>query len=283
MLQPQQRNRLFVFIAATIVLVALAATLPTMHFESGEPFPFSGLPTAAVELGGEQSGRFVWLVVLIFWVGLSFSIIYMLISPEGRKVLLRLLPVVIVLLGFMQLFGNRKLKPVGREVQRQGAGQISISEFTVPPTPEFVTDPPNWLLLGANVIIGLLLLGAMWLGWRWYRHRQEDDSQAMIVREAERTLADLEAGGDLKSSIMRCYADMSRVLQQEKHVHRHHGMTVREFETQLASIGLADQHVQRLTRLFELVRYSPNTPGERDEREAVDCLHAIVRAYGESV
>ena len=75
---------------------------------------------------------------------------------------------------------------------------------------------------------------------------------------------------------------MSEVLQREKHVRRHQGMTVREFAVQLAAAGLADQHIDRLTRLFELVRYSPNTPGERDEREAIDCLHAIVQAYGES-
>ena len=72
------------------------------------------------------------------------------------------------------------------------------------------------------------------------------------------------------------------IREHEKHITRRLGMTVREFETQLVSLGLDNSHIQRLTRLFEFVRYSPNTPGDSEEREAIACLYAIVRAYGES-
>jgi hypothetical protein len=54
-------------------------------------------------------------------------------------------------------------------------------------------------------------------------------------------------------------------------------MTPREFEARLATAGLREDHIQRLTRLFEAVRYGTQSPGKREEREAVDCLTAIVR------
>ena len=57
-------------------------------------------------------------------------------------------------------------------------------------------------------------------------------------------------------------------------------MTPREFEQYLAKSGLRTEDIQRLTRLFESVRYGDKSPGKREEKEAVDCLNAIVRAYG---
>jgi hypothetical protein len=45
---------------------------------------------------------------------------------------------------------------------------------------------------------------------------------------------------------------------------------------------MRDDHIRRLTRLFESVRYGGNTATEREKREAVDCLNAIARTYGES-
>ena len=60
-------------------------------------------------------------------------------------------------------------------------------------------------------------------------------------------------------------------------------MTPREFEQVLGGLGLRDEHIQQLTRLFERVRYSAAAPGEREEREAEACLSAIVAAYGRPV
>ena len=175
MLQPQSRNRLIMFVASLIALVIVAATFPTMTFESGEPFTLPGLPTPSQAMGGEENGRYISLLVGVFWVGLIFSILYILISPEGRKMLLRLLPIMFLLLGLMQLFGNRKLKPSGQQIQGQRPTPIGIPEPTTPYTPEFIADPPNWILLIANITLGLLLLGAMWIAWRWYCRQQDNE------------------------------------------------------------------------------------------------------------
>ena len=57
-------------------------------------------------------------------------------------------------------------------------------------------------------------------------------------------------------------------------------MTPRDFEAHLASRGFRDEHIGRLTRLFETVRYSSSDPGPEAEAEAIACLTAIVNEYG---
>ena len=80
---------------------------------------------------------------------------------------------------------------------------------------------------------------------------------------------------------MRCYWEMSQILSKERNLHRPRGMTVREFEQYLADYGLRTEHIQQLSRLFERVRYGRKSPGPREEQEAMACLKAIVKAYGQ--
>ena len=130
------------------------------------------------------------------------------------------------------------------------------------------------------MILLLLLLGAAWFIWRRFQDRQAKTPQALIVEEAERTIYNIQAGQDLRHAIIQCYAAMNRVLEEDKKIARRRGMTPREFEAHLASFGVDDAHIQRLTRLFEQVRYGSKATGGREEREALDCLNAIVAAYG---
>jgi hypothetical protein len=71
-------------------------------------------------------------------------------------------------------------------------------------------------------------------------------------------------------------------LSDHQNIRRQKAMTPREFEIHLADAGVSSEHVQRLTRLFENVRYGDTTASEREKREALDCLNAIARTYGES-
>ena len=101
-----------------------------------------------------------------------------------------------------------------------------------------------------------------------------------LAVEAQQALADLQSGGDLKNTVLRCYREMSRILSEERGITRPRDMTPREFEQRLAAVGLRDEHLRRLTRLFERVRYGARQAGEHEEREAVACLGAIARTYG---
>ena len=59
-----------------------------------------------------------------------------------------------------------------------------------------------------------------------------------IAAEASRALGEIRAGADSTSVIVRCYLQLTSLIQQERGLSRHRGLTVREFETSLESLGL---------------------------------------------
>ncbi len=130
-----------------------------------------------------------------------------------------------------------------------------------------------------SLLFAALLIGVAWLIWRRSRARKPAALQ-QIADEAQSALRDLEAGGDLADTVLRCYREMSRVLSDQRGIARSQDVTPREFERQLAAAGLRDEHIQQLTRLFERVRYGPRQADPQQEREAATCLAAIVRSYG---
>ncbi len=99
-----------------------------------------------------------------------------------------------------------------------------------------------------------------------------------MTREAQKTLEELRAGADLREEVIRCYYEMSRILGERQGLRRHQAMTTREFERYLEREGVPGIYIKRLTQLFEMVRYGAKRLGEPEEREAVACLTAIVRA-----
>jgi hypothetical protein len=88
----------------------------------------------------------------------------------------------------------------------------------------------------------------------------------------------LHAGEDFRTTILRCYREMSRVVQQERGMARDAAMTAREFERLLIGKGLPPEAISTLTRLFEQVRYGHLMAGAQDTRLAVSCLTRIVDA-----
>ncbi|HET9223096.1 MAG TPA: DUF4129 domain-containing protein, partial [Roseiflexaceae bacterium] len=145
------------------------------------------------------------------------------------------------------------------------------------PLPAFAANPTSWLIVVVSALLVGLLLAAIWFFWR--RLRAQASPLERLANQAEQALADLQSGGDLKDTVLRCYREMSRILSEQRGVTRPRDMTPREFEQQLAAVGLGDEHIRRLTRLFERVRYGARQAGEHEEREAVACLSAIARAY----
>ena len=116
----------------------------------------------------------------------------------------------------------------------------------------------------------------------WRRLRNLSCPLELVAQEAQKTIDEIRSGADLKEGVIRCYYEMARVLSEERGIKRRQAMTTREFEKQLEEAGLTSGHVSRLTRLFEQVRYGSKHLGDREEREALDCLTAIVEASKES-
>jgi hypothetical protein len=280
------RQRLAGWLVVTLgALIVLAAGLPSVILEAGKPFPydlFAPPVPARAAATGEPVGM-GWLGVVLLTLGL-FVVVMTVFSRDFRRWLVRNLPVyLLIMLTVYLLIANLRPPTFGpRSAPAQTIGSsgqdLESTDIVVPP--ELVTNPPVWLvtLISLALASGLTAV-AWWMLRRLPRKSAFDDLGSAIAAEAQAALRDLEAGVDVHDAVTRCYVEMVRVLRAERGIVRAPDMTAREFEQRLARIGLAETHIRRLTRLFELVRYSPRTPGLREAREAEECLRAIVEAY----
>jgi hypothetical protein len=222
------------------------------------------------------------LLALLIWVLFPASVLYFLISPEARRRVLRdllwVLGTMVVLYFFLRAFRGRRLLSEPAADPSLSSPAPVPPEFVVSPG-EFITHPPGWLVFA----VSLLLLGGLSLGlfllWRALRPpTPKGDRLAQLGDEAQGALTRLRAGEELRDVVLRCYREMTRVLREERGLHRPQAMTPREFELRLREAGLEGPPVRRLTRLFERVRYGPYPPNAQEEREARECLEEIVAA-----
>ena len=83
------------------------------------------------------------------------------------------------------------------------------------------------------------------------------------IVEIKSSLNDLRAGADVRDTVLRCYAEMMRVLHEARGVQRGTGMTAREFELQLKSAGLGDEHIQLLDQAAQVAFATHECGAER--------------------
>ena len=277
---------------ALIATMLLAAGLSGLELLPGRSVPMAGIlgmlgemslspPRISIPIG------IIRLITGCLWLLLFISIIAFIVSPEVRKVVLR--RAITYLLWFLAIFALiRWFQP---QLPLFGAGSEGPSDLLpsdiqnpaelLPTPPDFIVNPPSWFVIIITILLIAVPLTIIWLLWRFVWTKSEEEAPLeMLTREAQQALDGLQAGKDLKDTIMRCYWEMSQILSKERNLHRPRGMTVREFEQYLADYGLRTEHIQQLSRLFERVRYGSKSPGPREEKEAMACLRAIVKAYG---
>lgn len=282
----QRTRTLLQLTVALAALLLLAAGMGGLRFEPGRDINFLALllgdgqlptvpPSRAVTGGMEIQP---WMRIA-FWLMLAFTLAYALVSPEGRRRLFMTLIFVILILFIADRYRDRlQEQPLETPTVEGVEGLPAAAPAAIPEPPPFVTDPPLWLTWAVEVAVALAFFVLLW--YLWLRLRPKPDPQALLVDEAASALAELEAGGDLRDVVLRCYVQMSAVLKENHRVERRQAMTPREFEGQLAAVGLGDEHIHRLTRLFESVRYGTQTSTGKTAQEASDCLQAIVQTYG---
>lgn len=294
------KMRSWLFLAGTVVaLILIAAGLANFKLAPGEPFPYALL--FGESDAGEARGPALFslpgsLLELLATLGLCFSIIILLlwiitfiIRPQARRRMLRhIVTYMILLLVFYSMLNFvQELSPPAPD-NREGTGDIFAEtappETPLPEPPAFVVTPPAWLAGVITMVVLSLILGLVWRLWqrRSLRHLPLSPRPPLdqLAREAQIALEQLNRGSNFRDSILQCYQAMSRILAEERGAQRAKAMTARDFEAYLRESGLYDEHIYRLSRLFEKVRYSPQTPAPSEEAEAIDCLAAIVRSYG---
>lgn len=270
------RRKTLLWLAGVMILtIVTAAALPGLDLKPGVPMPFQAVDQEAAP----PSESLPWLTISIsaFWravlgILLVASLIYsfyrlLLGTPLRWKDILHAVlltvPLTLIIVGLVLLLSQVRitLKPI---------------EAEVPPPRADLPGPP----LGA---VPAFLIWLVWLGlaaafaglglWLLLRRPARPDR---LKLEAERALQALKAGLDLKNVILQAYWQMTLVLKEEQGYEREAAMTTREFERLLEAQGVPDAPVHQLTQLFEAVRYGHRSPSSDDERQAVDCLTAIV-------
>jgi hypothetical protein len=269
---------------AILALLLLASSLSGLTFRSGQ---FYDLNARLPQIGAAGAAPVFDLASLAFWqriasfvfLALSLAVLIGLIFWRSlrRELLRRLVGMAIVVL-LIYLVLSVLSRDRGQEALQPGRATGALpTPVAGAPLPTFAANPTSWLIVVISALLLALLLAAIWFFWR--RVRAQASPLERLADEAQLALDDLQSGGDLKDTVLRCYREMSQILSEQRGVARPRDMTPREFEQQLAAVGLRDEHIRRLTRLFERVRYGARQAGEREEREAVDCLRAIARAY----
>jgi len=280
------RKRLWTLVFSAIAVAAmvfLSAGLSEFELLPGQPFSLGRMALSWLSGGGLSPGEapvgiLVRAIFILAGLLLPFAIIYFIISPEARKRVLRDLLFLLPILALYFLFLNGRYAIQGQEVELPA--ELPAEPLPVLSPADLVTPPPRWLAfvvsLGFILLVAAVLVGMGWFVWR--RTRRPASSLEWLAREAQGALEALRSGADLKDTVIRCYYEMSRVLDEQQGIRRKRAMTPREFEQHLEQAGLPGQHVRRLTRLFEDVRYGAKSPGENEERLATTCLAAIVEA-----
>ncbi len=268
--------------ASLAALLALGMSLSELDFQTGQPFRVvwdeltRGLWAGILPSDDRSLWAIVRILIFIYlWALVPAAILYSLLSAEGRRRLLTAM--LLASIGVVVLF---LLSRTG--ILRDLLGDLILSfsqqeqpAFEAAPAAE-ISSPPNWLRWVLNGFLVVVLSAAAWFSWR--RLRRGPPRLEQLAHTAQVAIDDLEGGGSFADVVRRCYFEMSRVLRRERGVQRELGMTPREFEFALQGVGLPEEAIHRLTRLFEAVRYGEHSASPGERKEAVGCLEAVVRA-----
>jgi hypothetical protein len=229
---------------------------------------------------------------LVFWAAVFgvLLLITSLLSPELRK---QLIYAFLRTAGFVLiLFYIIKREPqlfAGFLSRISSFGQnLTISPET-DPSPAPVFEPPqetSWLSFA--VALGIILAVVLFLWWanRLWLHIRESNASYQSLDEiaaiARDSLGDLKAGRNYDNAIVECYDRMSEVIAKKQGLQRAHTMTPSEFAARLTRAGLPRDPIQKLTSLFEAVRYGRQPAGQVEINQAMHSLTAILAHCGET-
>lgn len=272
---------------ALVTVLLLAGSLQNLTFLPGHALPFAQLmPDLENGTSGDADmSRFMSIMRVFFilgWVLLPFYVIYLIISPEARKRFLRDLMVMMPML--LVLYFVLREPPAGEGIQQldRRLEAQSLEEVLTTPMPPvtFEANPSDWLVTLTTIVLAVaatgLLVGILFLFLRSRQPKQQPLKR--VAFEAQAAIDAIEAGGDLRDVILRCYFEMNRAIGDARNLKRNADMTANEFESFLLDRGLPHEPIHNLTDLFVKVRYGAFQPGRQEERLAISSLSAIVSA-----
>jgi len=281
MLRQINQRAIFFFVLAIGALMILASGISNILFvpesialiapTDEQPIPALG----TLRLPGNG-----W-IFLIFFVLCILAIISLMLLPEGRIWLMRLMLLIAAIYVLSKVFLPGIQTETLKVIDTNTAKPSDRIEFqpliTPPPAISSNLQTPAWLVTVAGIGLALLIVfGIAAIFWLIAHLNTSTSVPKEISQEAQAAAEALEAGGDFQDVILRCYARMSQVLSEQRGVFRESAMTPHEFERVLIKLGFPSEPVRTLTHLFEEVRYGCIQQGENGIQMAVSSLNAII-------
>jgi lysylphosphatidylglycerol synthetase-like protein (DUF2156 family) len=273
------KTKSLIFLGLTLLAVILIAVgLPGLELLPGVPLPDWEAGSAAVPLGSNPLPRLsvntFAMAVLGFFLGSTLLYLgYRLIQGASWKQMFSSFrfAAVLVLVVSVVIF---LLFAVGRVHLTPADAALEIPQVALPrngPPLGSLSSLLIWLAwVGLALVIALLVV---WIVlWQSRRRRNSDPLSAQV----ERALQALKSGESFKNVIVRCYTELSLVLQREQGLGLEETMTAQEFKRLLEARGIPHTPIDQLTRLFEAARYGYRPPTAADEQAAYDSLNSIV-------
>ena len=262
---------------ALVAALLLAASLSDLQLQAGGAFPgASGNAAATSATTGTSSSESSGSVVIIEAVLGVLVVVLLVYFPARLAGFLKLRNVLWLVGGFLLLIALLGLLPrvlPGMTAPQavDGSSAAAAPEYVYPVSP--LGKPPaefRWLTVAALLAGAILLVVLL-----FRRPPKASDAAEALRQEAEKALGDLQSGKDFQDVIIRSYLQMTEVLRAEQKIERRQNMTAREFQEWLESRGIPSAPIQRLTALFETVRYGSERLSSQDEQAGMDCLKQI--------
>ena len=283
----KRRLLLFCFIVLA-ALTVLAMSLHDVHFQPGRSLPNQSSSNTPNLLQDTEAlpNTPLWKI-LLFWAAFMLDLIlfFYLLPPDLRKRIIR--QAISFSFGILILFIALKYRLIqlpnlnSDPVNTKGQAAPGLDSGAIPPA----FQPPSltpWMtyLISLGVFLGVLIL--TWIAYRWWQNARARSRSSLfdIAGIARSSLDDLAAGQDWGDVIIQAYARMNAVVSDKRGLPRPKAATPREYALRLETAGLPAEAVNRLTLLFESVRYGARKSNQADINEAVACLNSILHACG---
>ncbi len=275
----------FIILAAIILL---ASSLHDVQFQPGRSFSTPTITDNPIFLQAPEvlAETPLWKLLLL-WGAFVINLIlfFYLLPPALRKRILR--QVISFSIGSLILLIALRYRIIqlpflnSNPVNVVGQPPAGPNSNQAPPIfhPPLIT-PWMTYLISVGILLGFLIMAWIVIRWQQRSRSRSYGSLHAIANIAQASLDDIASGRDLGDVIILSYARMSEVVSAKRGLQRPLATTPREFAERLEIAGLPADAVNRLTRLFESVRYGTRKSDPSDINEAVACLASILHACG---
>jgi hypothetical protein len=266
-------------------LLMVASGLESLTFSPGTPFSY--LPEGDFSEYPPSAAFIVLMfgILVVFMSGLLFA------SPWGSRKIRMLLLGMLLLFGMLLLMGF-----VASVLQQQAPDSLPTPRPDVQVTPQEIEEDPDipieegidlapqtfeeppvspWVSFFMSLGIVLIFFGIAAFFWRM--RAPPVDQRTVVAEIAQQAIEQIKSGKDWGDAIVNCYAGMLQVASESHRIlQRDYSLTPAEFVAIMVKARIPAAPVERLTVLFERVRYGGKQASQSEINEAIACLNDIM-------